>query len=310
MRVLITGVRGFCGRHLARYASAQGATVVGLSRERAADLENVQAIGVDLRDAAALRDVVAKGFDWVFHLAFAGAPADRIGEAMIMTAIRGTENLLEAIQACAARPRLVLVSSAAVYGWASRHGRLTETVTPEPMTVYATLKHAQELLASSYRTAFGLSLVTVRPFNSVGPGERGAYVTGALAAQIVARERGDTRGPIHAGYLGSYRDFVDVRDVVRACWLAAEQGQDGAVYNICTGRATQVSEVAAMLQQHATTAVEIIGEPRPGAFDVPYHCGDPTALHQRTGWTPTIALDQSLRDVLSDLRGAARPCLN
>ena len=178
------------------------------------------------------------------------------------------------------------------------------------MTVYGTLKLAQELLTSSYRAAFELPVVTVRPFNSVGPGERGTYVAGALAAQIVARERGEATGPIHAGYLGSYRDFVDVRDVARACWLAAERGQAGQAYNICSGRATCVADIAAMLQQQATTPVEIVAQQSPGPFDVPYHCGDPAALRNQTGWTPRFTLDESLRGVLADLRAAARPCLN
>ncbi|HVN86594.1 MAG TPA: NAD(P)-dependent oxidoreductase [Candidatus Binatia bacterium] len=300
MRVLITGVRGFCGRHLARYARKQGASVVGISRHTVANLEGIESVAVDVLDTTAVRELIASGFDVVFHLAFAATPADRAGDAMIMTAIRGTEHLLDALRA---RPtRLVLLSSAAVYGWASGPAPLTESVTPKPATLYGALKLVQEALVSSYAAAFGLPVLTVRPFNLIGPGDRGAYVAGALATQIVARERGEARGAVRAGYLGSHRDFIDVRDAARACWLLAQHGQEGAVYNVCSGRATPVSDLVEALRRHAAVPVEIVGQADPGPFDIPYHCGDPSRLHQQTGWAPNLTLDQSMRDLLDDLR--------
>lgn len=300
MRVLITGATGACGRHLAAIAAAEGAEVVGVSRRGGGT-----AAAVDLTDAGAARQIVDTGFDVVFHLAFANAPADRVGDAMIMTAIRGTANLFEAIRTAARRPKTVLVGSGGVYGDVSSRVPVTEDTVPQPATLYTTLKLAQENVARGYRRAFALPLVILRPFNFIGPGVGSTCVATVLARQVVERERGTGAGPLKVGFLGGYRDFVDVRDVARACWLAAAHGRDGATYNVATGRPVRVGDLVPLMQRHAHVDIKLDEQRNPGPFDIPYSCGDARSLREHTGWRPEISLEQSVVDLLDHLRASA-----
>jgi len=294
VRALVTGANGFVGSWLTAYLRDQGDEVVGIDRE------------VDITDAEAVRDAfVAASPDAVYHL----AARANVGESWVdpedvlqVNAV-GTLHVLEAARACPAPPRVLLTSSAEVYGSVVEDQLpVTETTPLAPVTPYAASKVAAEYLGVQAHLAYGLPVVRVRPFNHVGPGQSSGFVVAALAARIVEAARAGATS-IAVGNLGARRDLTDVRDIVRAYRLLMATGTPGEVYNVCSGRDVAISEVADRLLDLADTTLELVPDSelmRP--VDVPVVRGDPSKIHDATGWEPELDLDTTLRDVLEQWR--------
>ncbi len=298
MRSLITGGRGFVGHWLAEHLRMVGDDVVVIDRE------------VDVTDPAALLDAVtAAAPDAIYHLAaltHVGRSWDEPLDVLEVNVV-GTAALLAAARTCASRPRVLVTSSAEVYGAVTDVDRLplTEQAPTAPLTPYAASKLAAEAVVSQAWLGHGQHVVTVRPFNHVGPGQSPDFAVSALAKRIVDAERTKT-GPIPVGNLSARRDFTDVRDVVRAYRLLVERGRPGETYNVCSGRDVSIESIARALGEQAGTSVSLVTDPdlvRP--VEVPVVRGDPTRLRAATGWWPEIPLDETLADVLSYWRQKA-----
>ncbi len=292
MRAFVTGASGFVGGWLLRHLEACGDDVSVLSP----DTDIADAVAVAAALAAASPDVV-------YHLAglsHVGRSWDEPEETFRVNAI-GTLALLEAVRAGSAPARVLLVSSAEVYG--NGDGMpLCEDAPLRPTTPYAASKVAAEYLGLQAYLGRGVDVVRVRPFNHVGPGQAPVFVVAALAARIAAAEAaGATSVPV--GNLSAGRDFTDVRDVVRGYRMLVQAAQAGEVYNLCSGRAVPIAELAAMLVAASTAHLELVEDPallRP--VDVPVLVGDATRLRELTGWRPEIPLEQTLAEVLADAR--------
>lgn len=291
MRALVTGARGFVGSWLTAHLVESGDDVVAIDHE------------VDITDAEAVRVAMVEAApDVVYHLAAltnVGRSWTDPGEVLRVNAM-GTLYVLEAARGCAHLPRVLVTSSAEVYGAVPPESLpVTEEAPLAPVTPYAAAKVAAEYLGVQAHLAYGLPVVRTRPFNHVGPGQSAAFVVSALAERIVDARRRDATS-IMVGNLTARRDLTDVRDVVRAYRLLAERGVPGEVYNVCSGRDISIAEVAARLQALAGTDLRLELDPslaRP--VDVPVVRGDPTKLHEATGWAPTFSLDRTLLDVLN-----------
>jgi GDP-4-dehydro-6-deoxy-D-mannose reductase len=292
MRAVVTGARGFAGSWLTAHLAACGDQVVAIDHE------------VDVTNAEAVGDVIsATAPDVIFHLA-ALAHVGRSWEdpqSVLRVNVIGTLNVFEAARRCVPLPRVLLTSSAEVYGAVpARRLPVTEDAPLAPVTPYAASKVGAEFLAVQAHLAHGLPVVRARPFNHFGPGQAPAFVVAALAERIVsARETGAE--VISVGNLTARRDLTDVRDVVRSYRLLVERGEPGEVYNVCTGTDIAIEEVAVRMQRLAGIELRLEIDPslaRP--VDVPVVRGDPSKLNASTGWTPEIDLDTTLQDVLDD----------
>ncbi len=299
-RALVTGGDGFVGRYLCAELRERGISTVVAGRS--AEFDGVDVV-LELADAAGVRSVVETArADVVFHLAAQAfvplATADPLGT--YETNVLGTARLVEAIRALppANRPRLLLVSSGEVYGvQAPGAFPLGEAVLPHPMTVYAASKLAAEavVLASAY--TFGLRAVVTRAFNHIGPGQSDRFAVAAFAQRLAQIAHGEGT-VLQVGNLTPERDFLDVRDVVRAYVELALHGASGELYNVCSGVPTRISDLLRTLVTVARVAVEIREDPallRPA--DVPVLYGDNRKLKDATGWEPRYSLAASLRDV-------------
>jgi GDP-4-dehydro-6-deoxy-D-mannose reductase len=290
VRALVTGARGFVGSWLTAHLVENGDEVVAIDHE------------VEITDGDAVRAaVLAAAPDVVYHLAAlasVGRSWTDPNEVLRVNAT-GTLYVLEAARACPRPPRVLMTSSAEVYGAVPEELLpVTEDAPLAPVTPYAASKVAAEYLGVQAHLAYGLAVIRMRPFNHVGPGQSAAFVVSALAQRIVEARRNGADS-IVVGNLAARRDLTDVRDVVRAYRLLAERGVAGEVYNVCSGRDIAIADVALQLQSLAGVELRFEVDPelnRP--VDVPVVRGDFTKLHEATAWEPSLSLEQTLLDVL------------
>jgi GDP-4-dehydro-6-deoxy-D-mannose reductase len=292
VRSLITGGRGFVGNWLAEHLRSLGDQVVAIDQE------------VDVTDPSALLQAVTDARpDAIYHLAALTHVGQSWDEPLRVLEVNviGTGALLAAARQCGSDPRILVTSSAEVYGAVTDPGRLplTEESPTAPLTPYAASKLAAEALVTQAYLGHGQHVVTVRPFNHIGPGQSPNFAVPALAKRIVeADRRGASTIPV--GNLSARRDFTDVRDVVRAYRALIETGTPGEVYNVCSGRDVSILSIAEGLLALAETSLEFETDPslvRP--VEVPVLRGDPTRLGGATGWKPEIPLEDTLADVLA-----------
>lgn len=290
MRALVTGGRGFVGTWLARHLRSQGDEVIAIDHE------------VEITDPGAVREVLDDASpEVVYHLAaltHVGRSWTGPGDVFKVNAL-GTLNVLEAARVCNPAPRVLVTSSAEVYGSVTeRDLPIGETAPLAPVTPYGASKVAAEFLGVQAYLGHGLEVIRVRPFNHVGPGQGAGFVVASLASHIVEAQRSGTK-EVPVGNLAARRDLTDVRDVVRAYRLLMEKGAPGDVYNVCSGTDVSIEEVARRLLELAGVDLELVVDPslaRP--VDVPVLRGDPGKLRETTGWEPEIDLTRTLRDVL------------
>jgi GDP-4-dehydro-6-deoxy-D-mannose reductase len=299
VKAVVTGARGFVGRHLVGHLTDQGTEVVSL------DVDDSQPVDITDADAVARR-IAAESPDVVYHLAarsHVGASWTD-GDLLVRANVDGTRAVVDACVA-AGVARVLVVGSAEQYGAVDPDAiPVDERTECRPITPYGKSKVAAEAVAlDAYRTS-GLSVVCTRAFNHTGPGQSSAFLVPGLASRIVAAER-DGADEIRLGNGDPVRDFSDVRDVVRAYALLADRGVGGETYNVCSGHGVRVGDLADRLVGRARHPLRIVtATDLVRAVDVPVLVGDPSKLVAATGWQPEHSLDDTLDAVLDAARAA------
>jgi GDP-4-dehydro-6-deoxy-D-mannose reductase len=306
MRVLVTGGNGFVGRHLLAELRARSHDAVSAAH----GVLEPGDIAFDLGDLANVKRVVERARpDIIFHLAAHASVAQAASSPLetYRANVLGTAYVVEALREYAPAAKLLFVGSAEVYGaHAAADLPLRETTLPSPATIYAASKLAAEALVLASARTYGIRAVAVRPFNIIGPGQSDRFVVGAFSHRLAAIAVG---GPalFPVGNLTAQRDFIDVRDAVRAFADVAERGADGEIYNVCSGRPTGVADLLRQLVFAARVGVEIREDPSlMRSVDVPLAYGDATKLREATGWEPAIPLQRTLRDAYAAALESAR----
>jgi GDP-mannose 4,6-dehydratase len=319
MRILITGITGMVGSHLAEYVLAHhpGVEVHGLTRWRS-PLVNIQGIlpqirlhDGELRDLSSLVHLLGNVKpDWIFHLAAQSyvsssflAPADTLHTNVI-----GTTNLLEAVRITGIDPKIHICSSSEVYGQVLESELpIRETNEFRPASPYAVSKTGEDMIAKQYFLSYGIRTIRTRMFTHTGPRRGDVFAESAFAKQIAEIEAGVRPNPVKVGNLDSVRTFADVRDAVRAYWLLLENCPGGEVYNIGGDRTMTVGEMLEMQKSMARCKIEQVVDPalvRPS--DVTLQIPDTTKFRAATGWKPEIPLETTLRDLLDYHRARTR----
>src|SRR6266511_2638830 len=271
MRLLITGISGFVGSHMAEYALAQGAKVFGSVRwrSRTENIEHLRSritlIESDLRDMSSVRALVETADpSHVIHLAaqsFVGASWHSPAETL-STNIISQVYLLEAIRGLKLSPRFLAVGSSEEYGLAYEDELpIRETNPLRPLSPYAVSKVAQDLMGYQYWMSWKVDCVRTRGFNHEGPRRGPVFVASDFAKQIADIEKGRRAPVVQVGNLEAKRDFSDVRDIVKGYWLALEKGEPGEVYNLCRGRAWSIREVLDLLLGMTPAKIEVRRDP-------------------------------------------------
>jgi GDP-4-dehydro-6-deoxy-D-mannose reductase len=311
MRVLITGVSGFVGSHLAELALDRGAEVFGSVRWRSntEHLEHLRdritLVACDLRDYQSVQTLLASTRpDYVFHLAAQsfvsaswGAPSETL-----TTNTLSQLHLLEAMRAERRETRLLAVGSSEEYGLVHADELpIRETNPLRPLSPYAVSKVTQDLMGYQYFKSYGLHVVRSRAFNHTGPRRGEVFAESNFARQIAEIEAGLREPVVHVGDLTPTRDFSDVRDIVRGYWDLLERGTAGEVYNLCSGRDWSIGHVLSYLIRESSVpgGVEIREDPtRLRPSDVPILRGSRERIEGEVRWRPEIPLERTLTDLL------------
>ena len=298
---LVTGATGFAGSHLVEHLLTDLPVVAAWGNPVGRGVGHTDARvtwgAVDLLDRRAVFTALAMlRPSAIYHCAGSAHVGDSFTEparALRLNVI-GTHHLLEGVRNAGLTGRVLVIGSAMVY-------RQADTATNEdhpigPSSPYGVSKLAQEMLALR---ASDLAVIVARPFNHAGPRQDPSYVTSSFAQQIAEIEARLREPVLRVGNLESRRDITDVRDTVRAYRLLTERGVPGRAYNVCSGTAYRIRDLLEHLV--ALSRVPIAVEPDPARLrpsDNPIILGDGTRLRQETGWTPTIPMAQTLRDLL------------
>ena len=305
MKALVTGSQGFVGTHLRRLLVQRGHQVFGMDRMEVRVEPGERYRAADLLDPAQLRDVVDESApDTAFHLAALPGRGDEAElRRTLAVNVQGTANLFAALSDRGKPVRVVHVGSSAMYGAVPPDDDpVTESAPLCPLGVYGWSKVASEAVALAHQGRRGIDVIGARPFNHTGPGEPEHLAASAFARQVAAIEAG-AEPIMNVGALETVRDFSDVRDIVAGYVTLAERGAPGAVYNLCSGRGTRMSDLLRMLLDNSSSEIEVRADPsRMRAGDLARQVGSFERARREVGWTGAIPLTQSLAALLDEWR--------
>ncbi len=295
---LITGSSGFVGKHLSTYLQSQNLKVYGI--ERNFPFGGFDAFECDILDVSRLKEVLKEiKPDYIFHLAAQSSVEsswkDPVGTFRIN--VEGTDNLINCVEELKLNSIILIASSGEVYGTAKSYP-FTEQTIPEPNSPYSKSKLAQEEIALEHFKKNGTKIIISRSFPHNGPNQSENFACSSFAKQIVQIEKGEMDNII-VGNLDASRDYTDVRDIVKAYYLAVQKCKSGEIYNICSGKAYTIKEILDNLINLSTKKIITKSDKkklRPS--DIPLLLGDNKKFCTITNWKPYFTLNQTLKDTL------------
>ncbi|MCG8461635.1 MAG: GDP-mannose 4,6-dehydratase, partial [Holophagales bacterium] len=215
--------------------------------------------------------------------------------------IVGQTHIFEAVRRLGLDPVIQIACSSEEYGLVHPHETPIKESNPlRPLSPYAVSKVGQDYLAYQYFMSYGLKAIRTRGFNHTGPRRGDPFVASNFAKQLTRIKAGLADPVIRVGNLTAIRDFTDVRDMVRAYWLAVTKAKPGEVYNIATGNGITIQELLDRLIELSGVEVKVEQDPaRMRPSDVEILIGDSSKFRADTGWQPEIPFDQTLRDIVA-----------
>lgn len=320
MKILITGITGLAGSHMAEYLLDSGKLDIHGTLRWRSSRENISSIekrivlhNCELRDPYAVTRLMKEiRPDIIFHFAAQSsveqswnAPQDTI-----FNNITPELNLFESMRLLELFDTRILVT-----GSSEEYGFVYESELPvnelnqlRPMSPYGVSKVTQSALAFQYFQNYGLKIIRTRSFNHTGPRRSDVFVTSNFARQIAEIELGLNDPVIKVGNLSAKRDFSDIRDIVKAYYLAVTKGEPGELYNLGSGVSWSIGEILDMLLSFSSKDIKIVQDPdRLRPSDVPELRCDYNKFHGLTGWKPSIPIKTTLKDLLDDWRAKLSP---
>jgi GDP-4-dehydro-6-deoxy-D-mannose reductase len=308
-RILITGGTGFVGPYLIRYLRSPDAKLIVISSGVVKTEEpGVDYCKADIRNSDEVRAVIREANpNQIYHLAGVSSVSASWENPRLTFDVNviGSYNVFDAALRLPSPPRILNVSTSQVY--APSDAALLETSPIGPDNPYAASKAMAELLAVQYRRSTAGGIITARAFNHTGPGQLTSFALPSFAKQLAEIEAGLRPPVLKVGNLDVRRDFTDVRDVVTAYSVLLDKGTIGESYNVCSGRAVLLADVVKELQENCSVTVKIEIDPaRLRPKEVSHTVGDPGKIQTATGWTPKVALQTTLKELLVYWRTAVK----
>ena len=288
--VLILGGSGFVGTHLNTLLK-NTYDVVSAGDE------------FDIRDLNSIKTLVAKVQpDKVVNLAAVSTLKESFQNPYSTYDINfiGTLNILTALRDIDFHGRFLFVSSSEVYGLLVDDDLpVSESHRLRPLNPYAVSKAASEMLCYQWSQTESFEIVVARPFNHIGPGQSERFALADFGRQIAAIKLGLSNPVLHVGDIDTTRDFTDVRDIVRAYYLLLELGQNGEVYNICSGVERSVRSLLMSMCELTNLQIKVTQQPeRIRKIEQRRFCGNNSKLVKLTGWNQLFTIEQTLSDII------------
>jgi GDP-4-dehydro-6-deoxy-D-mannose reductase len=302
MKALITGCNGFVGKHLAEHLRSKGDEVHGLDRQASGNDYLVGYHQADLSDEGSLESSL-DGFkpEVIYHLAAVANPREcNLNPALALKVnIGGTGKVLEFCR-LVPETRLLCVGSAEQYRKKDGFPQVfSEQDELDPRNVYGATKIAAEALGRSYVAQYGAKVFFTRSFNHSGPGQLPTYALSSFTLQFAEMALGRRPLTIETGNLAVSRDFLDVRDVVRAYRCIVEKGEIGEAYNVSSGKAYTLGDIIELLRTIAGLPdVRIVQVESLIRVDEPREIkGLNMKLTAATGWIPLYSIERTITDL-------------
>ncbi|MBP1966998.1 GDP-mannose 4,6-dehydratase [Paenibacillus aceris] len=307
--VLLTGINGFVGQHMAAFLFAQNMNVLGIGRSTSCPLQHahLQYVSGDLTQVSFVKQLLQDHkVTYIIHLA--GVNDVNISYASPAEVIHanawGTLNILEAVRTCPDKHLRACLAVGTAYEYKLQDEPLTESSQLQPVSPYAWSKQLMSSLMQMYGRVYSIPTVVARTFNLIGPGPA-AGVCAQLAKQVARMEKGLIPPKLVIGNMDVQRDFLDVRDAVAAYFslLQVAAGSPGEIYNVCSGTAYTIRAIVSLLEQYASVPFEVsIQEHLLRRQEASVVLGDAAKLKDASGWEPIIPWQQSILDTLNYYR--------
>lgn len=313
MNLLITGINGFVARHFLNFLSSndQSFNILGIGRvtnmidKNEFPKLNIDIQKVDLLDKSSVGKMI-KQFkpDYLLHL----ASVSSVGHSWqypLESFVNNTNiflNLVEQLRTENIPCRILSIGSSEEYGIVTENDiPIKENCKLNPISPYAIARVSQEMISDIYHKGYGMDIIMTRSFNHIGPGQKEVFVISSFAKQLATISLNpDLEKKVMVGDISIIRDFVDVRDVVKAYYLLLKKGTSGDIYNICSGNGISIRDILEKMRQ--IIGIDITIEENKKLFrknDNPVIIGSPEKIKSSLKWSPNISIDQSLTDIIN-----------
>ncbi|WP_252221701.1 MULTISPECIES: GDP-mannose 4,6-dehydratase [unclassified Clostridium] len=302
MRALITGVNGFVGHYLSQYLIEQGYEVYGTVIEDNIKMDNVKILKMNLLNKKEVNETIKNiNPEQIYHLAgqsAVGLSWDNPTLTMNVN-INGTINLLDAVRNNNINTKILIIGSSDEYGIIKpEECPINEQHKLNPNSPYAISKMTQEEISKLYIKSYKMNIIMVRAFNHIGPMQSKNFVVSDFASRIAEIEKG-AEAIIRVGNLEAYRDFTDVRDIVKGYELLMSYGKIGEIYNIGSGKPYKIQQILDILLSLSTTNINVeIDKNRLRPSDVPIIQCDNSKIKSHTNWSIEYDIKDTLKDTL------------
>ena len=303
-KVLIIGCSGFLGSHLTdALEKEENIVLYGITEVTDFTSTRLRVYHVDIRDRQKVFEAVESiQPDLTVHLAAIANVGFSWKHQQLTYQINfiGSSNILEAISEVSPYSRILLMSSAELYGNCKGKPFKETDVLSSPANPYSLSKYAMEMIGNLYRHVEHMEIVTVRSFNFTGPGQRYQFVASDFTHQIAEIEKGKREPVIRVGNLSAIRDVSDVRDIARYLTVIAKQGENNGIYNLCSGKTYSIKDLLDMLLSFSTKEIKVIvDEKKFRPVDIPKLWGDPSLIREKFNLEPQYEIKQTLLDLLN-----------
>lgn len=302
MKALITGLNGFVGKYLSKYLLERGYTVYGTVIEDDVNIDNIKIFRMDLLNKKEVEETIKSiNPDHIYHLAGQSSVALswKNPTLTIDVNVNGTINLLDAVRENNIDTKVLIIGSSDEYGVIRPEKcPIKEEHMLNPASPYAISKMTQEQIAKLYINSYKMNLIMVRAFNHIGPMQSKNFVVSDFASKIAEIEKG-AEPVIRVGNLEAYRDFTDVRDIVRGYAMLMENGKCGETYNIGSGNPYKIQDILEILLSLSNTKIMVEIDPdklRPS--DVPIIQCDNSKIKSHVNWEIQYDIKNTLKDTL------------